>query len=80
MAPQIAGTHNPRDNLLKREYEAMKLEAKWADALRHTSWMHFKTVHVNNAWMSTVDASGHGYIEQGDYVALLENHGFRVSS
>ena len=33
---QIAGTHNPEDNMLRREYEAMRKEAKWADALRPT--------------------------------------------
>ena len=33
---QIAGTHNPEDNMLRREYEAMRTEAKWADALRPT--------------------------------------------
>ena len=40
--------------------------------------MHFKTVHVNNSWMSTADSNGFGYVEQGDYVKLMENHGFRV--
>lgn len=74
----IAGTHNPRDNILKKEYENMKTEAKWADMLKPTSWMHFKTIHVNNSWMSTVDSNGLGYIEEGDYVKLMENHGFRV--
>ena len=33
---QIAGTHNPEDNMLRREYEAMRNETKWADALRPT--------------------------------------------
>jgi len=74
----IAGTHNPKDNILRREYEKMKTEAKWADMLKPTSWMHFKTVHVNNSWMSTVDSDGFGYIEEGDYIKLMENHGFRV--
>lgn len=74
----IAGTHNPKDNLLRREYEKMKTEANWAEILKPTSWMHFKTVHENNSWMTTVDSNGFGYIEQGDYVKLMENHGFRV--
>jgi len=54
----IAGTHNQQDNLLRREYEAMRNEAKWADALRPTKWMHFKTVHVNTSWMTTADETG----------------------
>jgi len=90
----IAGTHNPEDNLLRREYEAMRLETKWADALRPTKWMHFKTVHVNTGWMTTADetvvkeargennfgGAGNGYIEESDYVKLLDNHGFKVDS
>ena len=41
--------------------------------------MHFKTVNVNYGWMSTVDQkSGYGNIEKGDFVKLLESHGFRV--
>ena len=42
--------------------------------------MHFKTVHVNNSWMSTVDSNGFGYIEEGDYIKLMEDHGFRVDN
>jgi len=74
----IAGTHNPKDNILRMEYENMKTETKWADMLKPTSWMHFKTVHVNNSWMSTADSNGLGFIEEGDYVKLMESHGFRV--
>jgi len=76
----IAGTHNPQDNVLRREYEAMRNETKWADALRPTKWMHFKTVHVNTSWMTTADETGNGYIKESDYVKLLENHGFQVDS
>jgi len=76
----IAGTQNPRDNILRKEYEKMKTEDRWADMLKPTSWMHFKTVHVNNSWMSTVDSHGYGNIEESDYIKLLETHGFRVDS
>jgi len=76
----IAGTHNPQDNMLRREYEAMRNETKWADALRPTKWMHFKTTHVNTSWMTTADETGNGYIKESDYVQLLENHGFQVDS
>ena len=40
--------------------------------------MHFKTIHVNNSWMSTADSHGFGYIKEEDYVKLMEAHGFRV--
>jgi len=76
----IAGTHNPQDNMLRREYEAMRNETKWADALRPTKWMHFKTTHVNTSWMTTADETGNGYIKESDYVQLLESHGFQVDS
>jgi len=78
----IASTQNPRDNLLRRVYQTMKTEGEWAEALAPTRWMHFKTIHVNNDWMSrsTVDPDGHGYIEEGDYVRLMENNGFQVES
>ena len=33
---QIAGTHNTQDNMLRREYEAMRKEAEWAEALKPT--------------------------------------------
>ena len=42
------------------------------------SWIHYKTVHVNNSWMSTVDQSGYGNITEEDFVKLLESKGFRV--
>jgi len=74
----IASQQNPRDNLLRREYETMKAEGDWAEILAPTRWMYFKTIHVNNGWMSTVDSDGHGYIEEKDYVRLMENHGFQV--
>ena len=47
---------------------------------RHTfcSWIHYKTVHVNNSWMSTVDQSGYGNITEEDFVRLIESKGFRV--
>ena len=42
------------------------------------SWIHYKTVHVNNSWMSTVDKNGYGDITQDDFVKLMETNGFRV--
>ena len=33
---QIAGTHNPRDNILRKEYEKMKTEDRWTDMLKPT--------------------------------------------
>jgi len=56
----------------------MKAEEKWKDLLRNTSWIHYKTVHVNNSWMSTVDQSGYGNITQEDFARLIESKGFRV--
>ena len=43
-----------------------------------SSWIHYKTVHVNNSWMSTVDQTGYGDIIQEDFVRLMESKGFRV--
>ena len=40
--------------------------------------MHFKTVHQNSGWMSEVNSHGQGYIQQDDFVKLMETHGFRV--
>ena len=40
--------------------------------------MHFKTVHQNNSWMSTVNKNGFGDMITEDFVKLMENHGFRV--
>ena len=49
-------------------------------SLSHTypSWIHYKTVHVNNSWMSTVDQAGYGNITQQDFARLIESKGFRV--
>jgi len=74
----IASTQNKQKHLLRRVYETMKDEEDWAEVLAPTRWMHFKTIHVNNEWMSTVDQEGHGSIEEEDYVRLMENHGFQV--
>ena len=51
-----------------------------AISLYHTfsSWIHYKTVHVNNSWMSTVDQSGYGNITEEDFVKLIQSKGFRV--
>jgi len=68
----IASTQNKKLNILRREYEKMKKEQEWEEVLRPTRWMHFKTAHVNKAWMS------HDYIELSDYVGLLEAKGFKV--
>ena len=35
----IAGTHNPATNLLRREYERMRSEAAWAEALKPTRFV-----------------------------------------
>ena len=41
--------------------------------------MHFKTVNVNNDWMSTVDKkTGYGNIKKEDFVKLMERLGFKV--
>lgn len=75
----IASTHSPQDNLLRREYDSMKSEPKWENMLRKTSWPHFKTVHRNNSWMSTVNKEGLGHIIESDYVQLMKNMGFKVA-
>ena len=41
--------------------------------------MHFKTVNVNNDWMTTVDKkTGYGNIKKEDFVKLMERLGFKV--
>ena len=44
---KIAGTHNPKTNPQRKVYEEMKTEPAWADILKETGWMHYKTVHKN---------------------------------
>ena len=48
------------------------------DAASCLSWMHFKTVHQNNSWMSTINKNGFGDMITEDFVKLMENNGFRV--
>ncbi|XP_023331074.1 uncharacterized protein LOC111703382 [Eurytemora carolleeae] len=74
----IASTHNPRDNIQRSVYDSMKLNGKWAKLLKNTSWPHFKTTHINNSWMSTVDKQGSGPIIEKDFVKLMESNGFKV--
>lgn len=74
----ISSTQSSETNILRREWESMKQESKWAEILVPCSWPHFKTVHTNNSWMSTVDNNGMGHIIQDDYVKLMQNHGFQV--
>jgi len=74
----IAGTQNVQKNSQRKVFEDMKTEERWRDLLKNTSWIHYKTVHVNNSWMSTVDQTGYGDIIQEDFVRLMEAKGFRV--
>jgi len=74
----IASTQNSQRNVMKKEFEKMKREDKWSSMLNKTSWPHFKTVHRNNTWMSTVDHKGNGPIIERDYIKLMENNGFKV--
>ena len=50
----------------------------WPAVTYFPSWIHYKTVHVNNSWMSTVDQAGYGNITQQDFARLIESKGFRV--
>ena len=75
---KIAGTHNPRTNPQRKVYEEMKTEPAWADILKETGWMHYKTVHKNSSWMSTIDKHGYGNITAEDFAKLMETSGFRV--
>lgn len=74
----IASTQNSQRNNMKKEFENMKRDEKWSKMLNKTSWPHFKTVHRNNTWMSTVDHKGNGPIIEQDYVKLMQNNGFKV--
>jgi len=76
----IAGSHNIETNPQRRVYEDMKREPKWEHLLKNTSWMHYKTVHQNNSWMSTIEKHGYGGIIENDFVKLMENHGFKVAN
>jgi len=74
----IAGTHNKETNPQRKVYEEMKKEKLWVEVLKDTNWMHFKTVHQNNSWMSTINKNGFGDMITEDFVKLMENNGFRV--
>jgi len=74
----IASTQNKEKNIMRKEFENMKSEDKWDKILKKTEWPHFKTVHRNNAWMSTVNNTGNGYIVESDYVRLMKDNGFQV--
>jgi len=75
----IASTQNSGKSVMKTEFEKMKNEDEWSPILSKTSWPHFKTVHRNNSWMSTVDQKGYGPIIEQDYIKLMENNGFKVT-
>jgi len=74
----VTSTHNQK-NSLRRTYDEMKAESRWSEMLNKTSWPHFKTVHRNNAWMSTVNKEGLGHIIESDYVQLMQESGFKVT-
>ena len=68
---------------MERSSEEHKVSLSLASVLSFLShsfpsWIHYKTVHVNNSWMSTVDQSGYGNITEEDFVKLIESKGFRV--
>jgi len=74
----IPTTQNQQKNTMRNEFESMKRESQWSKMLNKTTWPHFKTVHKNNSWMTTVDNKGNGPITERDYVKLMENNGFKV--
>ena len=62
-----------------QEHKVSQISLSLSHTNTHTfSWIHYKTVHVNNSWMSTVDQSGYGNITEEDFVRLIESKGFRV--
>jgi len=70
---------NADTNALRKEFEAMKGEAKWSKMMSKTAWPHLGTQHKNNSWLSTVDHNGRGPITEGDYIKLMEANGFKVA-
>jgi len=71
----IVSTHSRKENLHRKIFDDMRLEPKWAEALAPTSWVHIGTTYINDDdWMTTP-----GYISEGDYTALLEKNGFKVT-
>merc|ERR1712168_263875 len=74
----IPSTQNQQRNNMRKEFESMKKEDKWSKMLAKTEWPHFKTIHRNNTWMSTVDHKGNGPIIEEDYIKLMENNGFKI--
>ena len=61
-----------------QEFQVSFTVSAWPAVIYFPSWIHYKTVHVNNSWMSTVDQAGYGNITQQDFARLIESKGFRV--
>jgi len=75
----VKTNQNAETSAMRKEFEAMKGEAKWSKMLSKTAWPVFGTQHKNNSWLSTVDHNGRGAMTEGDYIKLMEANGFKVA-